>query len=267
MAAVRVCALTAVLFFLAGFLLKKPVFTSGSDGISLTLCDVVHGMQETYSYSSLYVIKDKYFIRFKTRSLVILLLLSCGDIESCPGPDNSLGNFIARKGIKLFHQNCRGLASCLPNLTSLFTGRRNVIITLSETHITHNTDSMFNIPGFDFTQKRRQSGKGGGVGVYISENIKWKRREDLENELLENIWIEICPEKAKHFLVCCMYRPPDQSVHLNKNWQKYFKQQLETVNDLSLEVIIMGDFNINYKSNNNDNREFKDQMLALGYEQ
>lgn len=45
--------------------------------------------------------------------------------------------------------------------------------------------------GFQFIHKDRQNGEGGGVAMYLSDDIKWKRRFDLENEEIECIWVEI----------------------------------------------------------------------------
>ena len=46
-------------------------------------------------------------------SLIFLLLLICGDIELCPGPhvQEGLTNISKLRGIKLVHQNMRGLFS------------------------------------------------------------------------------------------------------------------------------------------------------------
>ncbi|XP_057299539.1 uncharacterized protein LOC130630163 [Hydractinia symbiolongicarpus] len=226
-----------------GILVKKPLFTNSEVSTNLTRVDAA-----------------------------ISFVLIAGDNETCPGPqaDGNVGrltDFTFRKGVKLFHQNCRGLTNCLPNLTALFSERKTQFH-LSQRHIVHESDSLFCILGFQFVEKRQKTGQGGGGGVaiYVSENINWKRREDLECEFLENIWIEICPEKAKHYLICCMYRPPDNSLHLHKKWKEYFQYTLETVNDLSLEVIIMGDLNVNYK-NKNDHSEFKELMAVQEFNQ
>ena len=36
------------------------------------------------------------------------------------------------------------------------------------------------IPGFQFVHKNRIAGEGGGVAMYLSDDLKWKRRTDLE---------------------------------------------------------------------------------------
>ena len=66
------------------------------------------------------------------------------------------------------------------------------MLTLSEIH-TQDTDNflVFDIPGFTFIGKSRNSGKGGGVGVYIADKHDFIRREDLEAEDIESIFIDL----------------------------------------------------------------------------
>ena len=55
------------------------------------------------------------------------------------------------------------------------------------------------------------------MAAYISESLKWDRREDLELEEVEVIWLEVKPKKSRGFLVAIGYRPPDTSKYLNKD--------------------------------------------------
>ena len=49
------------------------------------------------------------------KGLLLLLLLMAGDIETCPSPTTSLfaevDKFVRNRGLKIFHQNARGLRS------------------------------------------------------------------------------------------------------------------------------------------------------------
>ena len=49
------------------------------------------------------------------------------------------------------------------------------------------------IPGFVTEFRNGEGIRGGGVGVYIKENINYKRRRDIENAHpeLEHLWIEV----------------------------------------------------------------------------
>ena len=88
------------------------------------------------------------------KSLIFLFFLIHGDIELCPGlhVQENLTDISKLKGIKLFHQNIRGLFSKKDILETLFTNEK-FIITLSATHIASVNSELFQIPGFKFPHK------------------------------------------------------------------------------------------------------------------
>ena len=59
----------------------------------------------------------------------------------------------------------------------------------------------------DFVYRNREYGKGGGVAMFLKENITCKHRVDLEGSLAECLWIEIYVKRSKSFLIGCFYRP------------------------------------------------------------
>ena len=72
----------------------------------------------------------------------------------------------------------------------------------------------------------RLSGKGGGVGVCITDGIRWDRRFDLESEKIESVWLEIRPRRSKNFLLGYMYRPPESSKYLGKDFVNHLNGML-----------------------------------------
>ena len=105
--------------------------------------------------------------------------------------------------------------------------------------------------------------EGGGVAMYIKNSVKLKRRQDLENPLLEIIVVEIFVKNAN--LVACYYRPPEGSKYLPSSYNDSFNKHLENFNH-NKEVPLMGDFNVNCNSNS-DNKEFKSIITANGFRQ
>ena len=81
------------------------------------------------------------------------MLLMCGDIESCPGPDQSkLDMFTTRRCLKIFHQNVKGLFPSFLNVHELLNrNKRMDVLSLSETHIIedeyNDNDALFAIDG------------------------------------------------------------------------------------------------------------------------
>ena len=123
----------------------------------------------------------------------------CGDVHPCSGPVNDryvpeLSALLKERGMKIFHQNVRGLFSNKTYVQELLHnfGKGIDILTMSETHVcAEDAEPLFDIPGYDFVCKARLTGKGGGVAAYVSDSITWIRRNDLEDEVIECIWLEI----------------------------------------------------------------------------
>ena len=85
----------------------------------------------------------------------------------CPGP--SFAEFTKMRGMKIIHQNIRGLFHNISHFSAVLEKYNNIdIITLSETHIRlHNNIELFSIPGYRFISKPRLNGFGGGVGMDV----------------------------------------------------------------------------------------------------
>ena len=129
------------------------------------------------------------------KSLLCMLLPLCEDIESLPGPirhNTPRDSLLTCRGLKLFHQNLRGLHAKLNLITVFFRSRDINILALSETH-TQNTDNfeIFSIPGYHYIGKSRTTGTGGGVGLYILGKHDFVHRKYLELTEIKSIWIEI----------------------------------------------------------------------------
>ena len=94
----------------------------------------------------------------------------------------------------------------------------------------------------------------------------WKRREDLESEIIECIWIELMFEYSKNILIGIFYRPPDSSKYLHRDFNNVFNEMMSLVSALSNESIVLGDFNVNYLIPG-DNAEFKAILNLYGFKQ
>ena len=104
------------------------------------------------------------------------------------------------------------------------------------------------------------------VGIFLKNGLNYKLRDDPQNSHIESIWLEIFVFKTKSILLGCYYRPPESSRYFSNDLDQLLLEQPETVNRLNKEVIIMGDFNINYLSNAT-NRNLKRAFNNLGLTQ
>ena len=74
--------------------------------------------------------------------------------------------------------------------------------------------------------------------MYIKNNIHFKRNDDLENNHIENIWVEVQSRKNK-FLLGLFYRPPNATTEFWDN----LEDVIEKTSEENLDITIMGDFN------------------------
>ena len=102
--------------------------------------------------------------------------------------------------------------------------------------------------------------------MFISERIQWKRRTDLENEVLECLWIEVFQKCSKSFVVGSIYRPPEGSKYLPKDFEKHFENLINNITLCSKEIILLRDLNIDYLKKD-ANRSIKSLMQVNGFSQ
>ena len=88
------------------------------------------------------------------------------------------------------------------------------ILGLSETWLTSDIlDSEILIQGYSILRKDRNSGKqGGGIVVFVRDNLHISLRSDLSIDGIEAVWIELERPKWKPMVIGSIYRPPDEDA-------------------------------------------------------
>ena len=86
------------------------------------------------------------------------------------------------------------------------------ICTINETWLKRDNKHLLKLHDYTCVTQECKTGKGGGVGIAISKNLKFHRREDLENclETLEVCIIELLGRKRK-VLIASVYRAPNSN--------------------------------------------------------
>ena len=74
------------------------------------------------------------------------------------------------------------------------------------------------------------------------------------------------PRKSSSYLIGVIYRPPDSSKHLPKDFNNSFEEMLKKVCESSLETILLGDVNANYLVSG-VGRDFKSIVSSNGLKQ
>ena len=141
------------------------------------------------------------------------------------------------------------------------------VLGITETKLDNNIlDSEITIDGYTVIRRDRISGLGGGVCMFIRDDLNWDRRYDLECDEIEAIWIEMSIKHSKSILINVTYKPPESSRHLNKNFTALFFDKITTALVENKETLIAGDFNCNYNKVT-DQREIKDMFKLNGFKQ
>ena len=167
------------------------------------------------------------------------------------------------KGLRIGHWNVNRLSSAKFDQIKLFligkSGSPQVdILFLTETFLKpDNPDVLYAVPGFSIHRHDRVSRCGGGVLVFVNDDLKLKRRDDLEDLDLEVIWLEVFPFKSNRSLfISGIYRPPWYSLADDTRLEKNIEQAYL----LNNELILLGDWNINAL----DRLKFKKHHLSKG---
>ena len=173
-------------------------------------------------------------------------------------------NIASLQGLKCVHQNIRNLLNKLDEIRYIINTLKSRIhlILFTETWLNSSVlDEEVSIPGYTIFRKDRGS-KGGGVIVYVRDNLSVIRRSDLERPDVEGLWLEITLPKSRSFLFGTFYRSPSSSKHTSPNFINFFSDTIESLSVENKEVLVLGDFNCDFSAKKTTQPECK-QMKCL----
>ena len=107
---------------------------------------------------------------------------------------------------------------------------------------------MHSIPGYkQITCLRRKNVKGGGVSIYVHNEISYKLRNDAQfnRKYFETAFIEINKKmfnSKRNIIIGAIYRPPKSCMN---KFNDELESLLKTLNNEKKYVYIQGDFNVN----------------------
>ena len=178
-----------------------------------------------------------------TSILICMLLMISGSIHPNLGPGMDKSS-----DISICHVNIRSLCNKDKiDHISCELGNKFNIITISETWLKSTSDpSILQLKNFQTPfRKDRQYDQGyGGVLAWVSNDLVAKRRNDLELESLEAMWLEI-RSCNKIFLLCTVYRPPNSRIEFWNDIEITVGNAKETGINY---IILSGDFNADPKT-------------------
>ena len=271
MAAGRIILVSLLGIFFSLFMVRKLCFC-GSDTYGILFEEHFKGssinLKESFTFASLWNKRKDIWMKPQSSLVTTLMLLLSGDVELCPGPFTELKDLVSTSGFKIVHQNVCGLIGKKDILSDILLSHKHInIFGVTETLLKPTLPpSLIEITGYIFERRDRDDANGGGVGVYIKEGTNYLRRTDLEVANIECIWLEILLPLTKSFIIGILYRPPDSSKHLNKNFNNTFCNRLASINSENKEIIVLGDINCDYLKAK-DHHELKDSLTLNGFKQ
>ena len=142
----------------------------------------------------------------------------------------------------LCHINIRSLLANFSDFIDHINDCDYDIIGLSETWLRNNIDNaQIHINNFNFIRLDRINGRGGGVGIFIKQNINFEILYSACLDFVEYIWIKFKVQN-KVVILGNIYRPPSADLNLFLNHIE------DTIINIYAEydnIICFGDFNIN----------------------
>ena len=159
---------------------------------------------------------------------------------------------LVKRGLRIANLNIRHILPKIDEIKYMLNGKRSVdVLGICETFLKDDIDdNQLMIDGFSIERRDRKEKGGGGVLVYISNNLPFERRRDLETSGIESLWIQINLPHSKPILFRSLYRPPNSL----SEWFNRFEHEISTASlEDDIEIILAGDFNIDLlKSQNSE---------------
>lgn len=129
-------------------------------------------------------------------------------------PDDFHNKFkSASDNFSLIHFNCRSLNKNFDNLSLLLVklGVKFGCIAVTETWLKDSyTTELYQLDSYSFVNKGRNHGNGGGVSLYVSDDIQYTVNNELSffhENIFESVFIDLV-DHPNQLSIGVVYRPP-----------------------------------------------------------
>ena len=167
-------------------------------------------------------------------------------------PDNFLKQAEKSDGISFMNLNCRGLVSNWENFLELVCNISSDtfsfdVIGLTEVY-KYQCENYLSLPGYhNIIARVRDDNSRGGVGFFIKENIKFRKREDLSlfiPHVIETLFIEFETSSKNKSIAGIVYRPNSAPLADIDVFSTTILDIVHKVNSEKKKCYIMGDMNL-----------------------
>ena len=158
-----------------------------------------------------------------------------------------------KSGIQIVNLNCGGLPSKFNRFKIFLSSCNDIpspvsVITIQETHFTHNTDlSFYEPPEYTLVSDIARINSFGGIAIYVHNSFSFSRlhTENLHSnsQVYKSLFIEIHHnhKKLNKFIIGNVYRRPSELID---ELTLFINETLNYIHRLSKRSYITGDFNI-----------------------
>ena len=170
-------------------------------------------------------------------------------------------------GISFIHLNARSLSSNFREIDDYLSSLNYQfdIIAISETWVSEPEHNKFNINGYDVYHTNRKNKRGGGVALYVKQELACKFlscKSLVVDDLFECCTLEILISGHRNIIVSCIYRCPGSNTDIFSEHivQLFFELTMRKT------VFLCGDFNIDILKHkvNKGTKSFLDTMYSIG---
>ena len=177
--------------------------------------------------------------------------------------DDNFEPWFQQKGVHIVHLNIHYLYPKLDEIKLLLSSQNIDILCLCETFLNDSfSSSELSIENYKIFRKDRLT-HGGGLIVYVNDDLPCIQRHDLEISSVESIWLEVKQPNSKPVLLSYVYRPPSSKVQ----WLHDFSSSLDNASTYENECLIIGDFNFDIQSDSFQSKAWFDLMLSINFTQ
>ena len=119
------------------------------------------------------------------------------------------------------------------------------VITLSETWLKDNDNTMFETEGYNNCTCSRTDKSGGGVALYIKDSLQHRYLPDKSiyiSNCAEIVSVEITLRNGKKVIICCIYRAPNTDLNtlsefINDIFSKIGKRTVYMCGDFNVDLL------------------------------
>ena len=174
--------------------------------------------------------------------------------------------------INILHHNSRSLNKRKMAYTTLDAINNTSIFCLSETFLKpYHSDTLCTLENFKIERCDRppayKKTSGGGAAILIRNNLHYKRLQGPTNTLknvCDSVWIKLYTHNSKPLIIGSLYRPPDSD---RTTFISLFNDAINSLSQYTADLVIMGDFNINWNSVSASKKQLYDTTLLLNLQQ